>query len=484
MRADTDIRAGEEGSDMDGHANEAELKPAMAAVGFEGADATSEDDLLDMISSLEERLGDVRELHQERQDLEDELEQMRADLEARESEVEQREQLLRDSSTEIVAEKDAVQSERDRVRQEMEAVERRRAELEAKEREVGEQFAGVDQMRAQLEAAEAALRAERERREAEAEAFRREQQELAKREQELASEVEEKGGGSPEIAALAAQLAEAQKLANQRAEEAEKRAAEALERTQQLESRCRDLAGECNVVRKELEGSRAEVRRAEVEIPKQIIQRQLQRRNVDRLRRSIVTCATWLAVAIIMGAAMFSNTAGAFGDTVLMLGFAFAAYFFGSHAIAGRLFDPPAIAIGVIGGSFGWWYPLWHGAVEQAMVTWSLPTAGLGEAVAAQLPVALALMTACLAITVGAFALTWSGTLLFQMGFVSVLVGGLAMFPDGTGFALGAAAVAWHAVTGTGLTRWASRVAPQPPTITHGPISLPGGSRPGSNRGF
>ena len=74
---------------------------------------------------------------------------------------------------------------------------------------------------------------------------------------------------------------------------------------------------------------------------------------------------------------------------------------------------------------------------------------------------------ATLTLTVGLFALTWSGTLLFQTAFVSILAGALALFPDNSGFALGAAAVIWVAVSGTGLTRWAHRVwAENAPTIS------------------
>jgi hypothetical protein len=64
---------------------------------------------------------------------------------------------------------------------------------------------------------------------------------------------------------------------------------------------------------------------------------------------------------------------------------------------------------------------------------------------------------------VGLFALTWSCSLLVQVGFVSLLAGSLAMFPSDATFALGAAAIMWHAVTGSGLARWAARVAPPLP---------------------
>lgn len=464
---------------MNSHPDHAELKP-HGGLAVEGVE-TSEDDLLDMIASLEARLGDVRELHQEQQGLEDELDQLRADLEARQTELEEREQLLSESSTEIHSEREALEAERRSLREQQEAMEQRRREIEAKEREVTDRFSNVDEMRAKLEAAEAALRAERQRREKEAEQFRLEQEELARREAELAAHAREKGGQSPEIAELAAQLAEAQKLANQRAEEAEKRSKEAQQRTLELENRCKELAGECEVVRKELQGSREQVRQVEREMPKRLVQYQARLQRGEHVRRAIANALTWICVTITMGAAAFTALYGNPMQAPIYMGLAFAAYFFGSHGVAGRLFDPPAIVIGLIGTSFGWWFPLWTNAVSQALTTWSLPTNGIPVAVAAQLPLGLSLATAGLTMAVGLFALTWSGALLVQVGFVSLLAGGLAMFPDQSNFALAAGAVIWQAVTGSGLARWAARACPPPanPTISPAPEHDAGAPRIG-----
>jgi uncharacterized protein YhaN len=454
---------------MTSHSEQAELKPSAGGLAIEGLD-TSEDDLLDMISSLEARLGDVRELHQEQQDLEDELDQLRAQLEARQAEIEEREALLNESSTEIRSERQAVEAERQALLEQQEAVERRRRELEAKEQEISSRFSNVDQMQAKLEAAEAALRAEREKREREAEQFRIEQAELARREAELAAHAKEQGQASPEIAQLASQLAEAQKIANQRAEEAEKRSKEAHQRTLELELRCKDLAGECDIVRKELQGSREQVQIVEREMPQRILKQQMKLQRTGVARRAIVSTLSWICAALTMAAAGYCLLNGDSAQATVMLGLAFATYFFGSQCIAGKLLDPPAVVIGLIGTSFGWWFPLWSRSVEQALATWSLPVQGLPEAVAAQLPLAVSLATASLTLTVGLFALTWSGGLLVQVGFVSLLAGGLAMFPDTSGFALGAGVVFWHAVTGSGLARWAARTAPQP-TVAFAPAA-------------
>ncbi|MBK7403958.1 MAG: hypothetical protein IPJ41_04835 [Phycisphaerales bacterium] len=444
---------------MEGHMDQAELKLATGSLALDGV-TTSEDDLLDMISSLEARLGDVRELHREHQGLESELDELRNELEARQCDLDEREQLLRESSTEVRSERRHIEEERREILAEQEAIERRRAELEAKEHEVAARFSSVDDMRAKLEAAEAALKAEREKREKEAEAFRREQAELAKREEELAAHAATAGDQSQEIKDLAAQLAEAHKIAMARTLEAEKRAGEANQRALDMERRCRELAGECDVVRRELQGSREQVRKLELELPKRIYQHQTRLERGDRVRRGIATGATWICVAFTMAAAGMFGFQGAAAQAALMLGLAFAAYFYGSQAIAGRLLDPPAIVIGLIGATFGLWFPMWTNAVTQALTTWSLPTGGLPDAVASQLPLAVSVATAGLTMTVGVFALTWSGGLLFQVGAVSLLAGGLAMFPDTSGFALGAAALLWSAVTGAGLARWAARNTP------------------------
>ncbi|VAX41775.1 hypothetical protein MNBD_PLANCTO03-820 [hydrothermal vent metagenome] len=450
---------------MEGHPDQAELKPSGGTLTLDGTE-TTEDDLLDMITSLEARLGDVRELHQEQQSLEVELDDLHADLDARAAELEQREQILNESSTEMHSERAAVEAERRALTDQQAEVQRRRDELEAKEREAGERLHNVDEMQAKLEAAEAALRTERKRREAEAETFRREQEDLVRREAELAAHAAEQGKDTPEITALAAQLAEAQKLATQRAADAEKRAAEAQQRTLELESRCKDLAGECGLVRKALQGSREQIQRVEQELPQRIYKQQLREQRTLVAQRTVVTAMTWICVAVTMGAAGLAGVNGAIGEASLMLGFAFAAFFFGSQAIAGRLFDAPAIAIGLIGASFGWWFPMWSAAVAQALETWAIPTGPLPAAIIAQLPIGVAVATAGLTLSIGLFALTWSGKLLVQVGFVSVLAGGLALFPDDSGFAISAAAVIWIAVTGAGLTRWAVRVASKAAPVT------------------
>ncbi len=450
---------------MEGHPDQAELKPAGGTLTLDGTE-TTEDDLLEMITSLEARLGDVRELHQEQQDLEGELDDLHADLDARAAELEQREQILGESSTEVHSERAAVEAERRALAEQQAEMQRRRAELEAKEREASERLHHVEEMQAKLEAAEAALRTERKRREAEAEAFRHEQEDLARRESELAAHAQEQGKESPEITELAAQLAEAQKIATQRAADAEKRAAEAQQRTLELEHRCKDLAGECGIVRKALQGSREQIQRVEQDLPQRIYKQQLRAQRTIGAQRNIITAMTWLCVAITMGAAGLASVNGVFGAALVMLGFAYAAFFFGSQTLAGRLFDAPAIAIGLIGASFGWWFPMWSSAVAQAIETWAIPTGALHASIVAQLPISVAVATAGLTLTVGLFALTWSGTLLFQVGFVSLLAGGLAMFPSDSGFALNAAAVIWIAVTGAGLTRWAVRTASGGSVIT------------------
>lgn len=459
---------GEEGSVMDNFREQAEFKPAGGALVIDGVD-TTEDDLLVMITSLEERLGDVRELHQERQDIEDELEDLRGELEAREAEIDQREQLLSESSSELHTERARLQEERDAILAQQRALEAKHAELEAKEAGASERVVVVDEMQARLEAAESALRAERERRAAEAEQLRREQEELAERERELAAHAAEEGKASPEIAELAAQLADAQQLANERAAVAEKRAAEAQEHTVKLETRCRELAEQCDVVRRELKGTREQARRVEQELPQRIVQEQLRINRAELARRSVGIGLTWLCAVVTSGAAVVAGINSDPAQAALMLGMTFAAFFFGAHALAGRLFDAPAIVIGLIGVSFGWWFPMWSLAVAQALQTWSLPLDSLPSAIVAELPQAVSVATALLTLTVGIFALTWSGTLLFQIGSVSVFAGGLALFPDESGFALAAAAVIWLVVTGTGLTRWASRVAG-----TVGPTATPG----------
>ncbi len=439
---------------MNDQAKQAELKFGSGGLALDGFD-TNEDDLLDMISSLEDRLGDVRELQQERLHLEDELEAMRREIEAREAELEEREQIIEDSSTEVFTEREMLEAQKRLMLEEQAQLEARRRELEAKEAQVSEEFASVQSLREQLEAAQAALAAERQKREEEARAIQREQSELAQREQELAAHNSSNESVSPEMAQLAEQLAQAQKQAEERAREAQAKAEAARKRAEAMEARCRELSSECEIVRTELEGSRAQIRQVKAEMPERVLRAQLKEQKREQTQKSIVTAASWICTGVAFGAATLAGLNGAAGDAGLMLGIAFAAYYVGAQAIAGKLLDPPSIVIGAIGGSFGLWFPMWANAVAQAMVTWSLPTDGLPASMVSQLPMSISVATAGLTMTVGIFALTWSGRLLFSIGAASLLAGALAMFPASAIFAFGAGAVLWHAVTGSGLSRWA-----------------------------
>ena len=417
----------------------------------------TEDELLGMIASLEERLSDVRELHRERQRLEEELDQLRVNLESREAELEERESLLNESSTEIHQERRELEEFRKRVRDEQESMIRRRQEMELKEREVSARLERLEATKAQLEAAELALKAERDRREVEAANVRREQEELTRREAELNAKALELGGKTPELQRLAEQLALAQEAAAQRAAEAERRQAEAQRHAKELERRCHDLTQECDVVRNELAGTRRQAEAAKSEIPNRVVELQRKAHLAQARRRSLALGLAWLCAAVAFGAGAIAMLGGSVPEALLMLGVCFGAYFTGTHAVVRRLFDPPTLVIGLIGATFGLWFPLWQNGVAQALLTWNVSLDGLPAGVADELPMAISVWTTGLTMAVGLFALTWSGRILIQVGFVSCLAGALALIPDTSGFGLGAAAVLWNAVTGTGLSRWAMK---------------------------
>lgn len=305
-----------------------------------------------------------------------------------------------------------------------------------------------------------AERAALEQREAEAAERERQLAERAKRIAELTRELEERRAALDaerqtavaELEAARADLASARARAAETAADGQAAPGEA----ERAEARCSELEEECERLRKRIEEMRDDPYRQQAEREEARSRRAARQMRWSTAMRSCALALIWMSLAgLVAHAGWIGLTYASPEQAAMSLGLGFAAVFFGAMTVARRLLDPPALAIGALGATFGIWFPEWVGAIELAIQTWSLPLGGLPEAVIPMIPVSFAVATTALAMAVALFALTGSGTVLLLAAFGAMACSLLAIMPDRSGVTVFGAAVLWNALIATGLTRWA-----------------------------
>ncbi len=314
----------------------------------------------------------------------------------------------------------------------------------------------VRRIHVQQEAERAAL----EQREAEAAERERQLTERARRIAELTRELEERRAALEaerqtavsELEAARAELASARARAAETAADGQAAPGEA----ERAEARCSELEEECERLRKRIEEMRDDPYRQQAEREEARARRAARQARWSSSMRSCALALIWMSLAgLVAHAGWIGLTYTSPEQAAMSLGLGFAAVFFGAMTVARRLLDPPALAIGALGATFGVWFPEWVGAIELAIQTWSLPLGGLPEAVIPMIPISFAVATTSLAMAVALFALTGSGTVLLLAAFGAVACSLLTIMPDRSGVTVFGAAVLWNALVATGLTRWA-----------------------------
>ncbi|MCW5776804.1 MAG: hypothetical protein KIS87_10225 [Phycisphaeraceae bacterium] len=314
----------------------------------------------------------------------------------------------------------------------------------------------VRRIHEQQEAERAALA----QREAEAAERERLLAERARRIAELTRELEERRAAldaERETAVMELEAARAD-LASARARAAETAAdvRAAPGEAERAEARCVELEEECERLRKRIEEMRDDPYRQQAERDEARARRASRQARWSSAMRSCALALIWMSLAgLVAHAGWIGLTYSSPEQAAMSLGLGFAAVFFGAMTVARRLLDPPALAIGALGATFGIWFPEWVGAIELAIQTWSLPLGGLPEAVIPMIPISFAVATSSLAMAVALFALTGSGTVLLLASFAAAACSLLAIMPDRSGVTVFGAAVLWNALIATGLTRWA-----------------------------
>ncbi len=170
--------------------------------------------------------------------------------------------------------------------------------------------------------------------------------------------------------------------------------------------------------------------------------------------RRVAVWLSWGAAIAFLGIGAMKLSMGDSGPMAMLFGLSFGAIYFGSQSLGRRLFFPPAIAVGLLGTTAGMWFPAWASTCELAATTWDIPLDSLPPAVAANVPLAFAVLSACLVMGLALLICTASWSVAMFVTLASVVVAGLVMFPDPSGAMRYVAALLWLTLVGTALSQW------------------------------
>ncbi len=445
-------------------------------------DGMDEGALLDMISGIESRLGDLRDAtlslpeHDApppppSQDRIIETVQSpehgaslarREELDRRERDISEREQLLLAQTERIdhecrqleqarvlLTEQKETYAQRGlAIREAREDLDRRAADLDKREAELSGRASAFEAQSGSVLATQSELdeRASLlDAREGELEQLR---VALTQQQEEMERDSEQYAQLQGDMAGLFERLSEAEAHAIKNAT--------STEANPELESRWRSLEQECTRLKRELSTTRKTLR--ETETQKKSITSDPAPMRIALSRRgraSGVLCAGWcVAAAVLAMGALLGLLAGMPGAGVSLLGGVFAAYFVASSHVAKRLVTPSTIAFAILASTFGLWIPIWTEGITEALALWDVPLSFVPSVLHSTTPQAIAILTSGLVMAWAIFLVTSSATN-FGAAFTATLVATpIALVPLGP-VPLVIAAILWNAIIAAALTRWA-----------------------------
>lgn len=451
----------------------------------------SADQVTEVVASIESRLREVRATYARQVQAETDLAteraritQARDELSDRQRRLEQMRQELAQRGEEV--ERTGFEAERRRaalVRLE-EDVQRRTAEVAAQERqakakadELQAELARLDALRTQVEQdrrdiMQRALDLEKR----EAELTRRAakaptKEDDAKRKKDLERAEAERKALQSKLRDIEGVAAQAQRDAEAKVRDAERRAQAALEqaeheaklRESDLAARLKEQESITRTLRDQLAGAMRKVRSPWQQEADHAESRVPIRQRLDSMpARRAAIWMTWLTIItfVIVG----TGTLLSKGDPLTayaFFGLAFGAAFFGAHAVARRLLYPPAIAIGAIVTTSGFWFPVWAGACRTAFATWDLPLDALPAGMVGQAPLAFAALFAGVVLAIGTLSCTGSLGVFAYFLVASIVAAAMLLFPDSSGALPLGAALLWLILVAASLSQWAMRLIEQ-----------------------
>lgn len=428
-------------------------------------------DLMDVIAEIERRVGQLQTVEIESADsetIERERRESLEELATRQYELNQRETEQADLAARMA-------SQREEVERLSAALAERERGIASREGEVGAKAGQIEEMRGSLEAARAELASQQKASKQLAEAQEREQRRLkeykeflAQREQEIEEQAEAQRKMRRELAELAQKLSVAEKENKVSAVKTNEEREAAKARIAELESRCSSLEESCKSLKSKKDKARPALMTEPAAMPMGVPV-MVQSRD-ERATSRTAGFVLLLMTTLVLGVSVFAMMQPAFEHVAIWgVGFAFLVPLIGCSIIRRRGVDFGLMMVAMFAGLFGLWFEPWSGVVATAIEVWHLPLEVVPAAIAAQLPLAAAVLTACVAASIATGLATDDFEVLFRGLLVSCATGGVLLVPDdGARMIVVAAGAIWVLLHTALLTKWAGADQPGQVVVTSG----------------
>ncbi|MFI4896290.1 MAG: hypothetical protein ACIARR_00520 [Phycisphaerales bacterium JB059] len=435
-------------------------------------DGMDENALLDMISGIESRLGDLRDATLAMPEIEPTHatdagaepgasadhptdEPRLRELERREREIAERERLVHEQSQRIDHECHQLEQarvmltdQREAAKVRTEAIREARADLERRAQDLDRRAQELDARDRSLAETAAAIEARGvslDEREAELDRMR---DVLMEQQRDMERDSEQYAQLQGDMAALFERLSEAEAHAM--------KSASTTDANPELESRWRELEQECTRLKRELSTTRKTLRETESKQRSEITDPAPAPVVISqRGRDSAVLAAGWLIGGAVLALATLLGIVGEMPQVgVSLLGGVFAAYFVAASHVAKRLVTPSTIAFALLAATFGLWIPIWTEGIGEALRLWDVPLSYLPLPLHATAPLAIAVLTSGFVMAWAIYLVTSSGANFGAACMATLVATSIALVPIQPA-PLIIAAVLWNAILAAALTRWA-----------------------------
>jgi hypothetical protein len=426
-------------------------------------------DLMDVIAEIERRVGQLQSVELEAGDpesIERERQEGLAELANRQHELRRRET----EQAELAA---RMANQRDEVARLAAELASREAGLASREGEVDSRAGQIEEMKGSLESARAELEAQKKASKQLAEAQDREQRRLkeykeflAQREKEIEDQAEAQRKMRRELAELAQKLAAAEKENTASAAKTADERAAAQARIAELEGRCSSLEESCKILKTKREKLKSKPTEESASASAAVLKQPME---IGASTRTIGFVILMMTTAVLGASALAMFQSQWSSMAIWGVGFAYLIPLLGCSMLRRRGLDFGLMLVALFAGLFGMWFAPWAGVIATALELWQLPLEVVPTAIAAQLPLAAAVLTACVAASIATGLATDDFEVMFRGLFVSAATGGVLLVPDdGSRMIVVAAAAVWVLLHTALLTRWAGAEQPARIVVTSG----------------
>lgn len=419
------------------------------------ASVSGSTDLLDVIAEIERRVGALQSVERElpgEEELSREREEGLRELAEHQNRVEER----RREQSELSRQMAEQQAEIERLQEEMA---QRQKDISSRETSVAGRARELEQMEASLAGAKSELARQQKASKQLAEAQEREQKRLAdykeflaQREKELELQAEQQRKMRRELTDLAAKLAEAEKQNKADAVRTEDERKAAENRIQELEQRCNSLEESCKLLKSKREkspsaGSAAVSHAAVMQAPAAV------QASASAVPGLVVLLATVAALGV--SAFLWLTMRQAVG-ALWVAGASFLVPLMACAAIKRRGVDLGLTLVAIFAGMLGLWFEPWLGVITSALELWRLPLEVVPADIVPQLPIASAMLTAMLALSIATGLACDDFEILFRGLLVSSATSTILLLPSSGVETVTAAVAVWVLLHTLMLIKWAT----------------------------